>query len=145
MVLILANLVPLIGAFFFAWKLSEIMVLYWAETTITLLYQCLKHFVVSPMLKILASVFSLATAVGFMAIHFLFIWGIFVNQSFSSGSAIGSNMTEVFDYLLALWPALAALIVSHGYSFSTNFWPRRELFRAKKIKNETPRCKPRGI
>jgi len=137
-VLILANLVPLIGAFLFGWKLSEIMVLYWAETAIILLYQCLKNFVISPILGVLAGIFSLATAGGFMVLHLLFIWEIFVNQSFSSnsGSAIGSNMTEVFDYFLILWPALTALIVSHGYSFFTNFWPRRELFRAKKIETK---------
>jgi len=136
MVLILANLVPLISAFFLGWKLSEIMVLYWAETAIILLYQCAKHFAISKLQGVIACLYSLATAGGFMAMHFLFIWTFFVSQSFNTDSShvLGSSMDDVFNYFSALWFALAALIVSHGHSFFTNFWPRRELYRAQKIR-----------
>jgi len=133
-VLVIANLVPLIGALMFGWELSEIMVLYWAETGVILLYQIAKHFVMSPVLGVLASIFSLASVGAFMAMHLLFVWEIFVKQSFNSDNVMGSDLVEVLEYFGLLSPALAALMVSHGYSFFTNFWPRRELYRINRLK-----------
>jgi len=132
--LVLANLVPLFGALMFGWELSEVMVLYWAETAIILLYQIVKHCAMSPILGLLSGIFSLASVGGFMAIHLLFVWEIFVKQSFNSDNVMGSDLVEVFEYFGVLSPALAALMISHGYSFFTNFWPRRELYRINKLK-----------
>lgn len=132
--LVLANLAPLIGALMFGWDLSEIMVLYWVETAVLLLYQIAKHLTISPVLGLLASLFSIASAAGFMALHFLFIWNIFVAGGFASGQVRDSELSEVFDYIALLWPAIVALIISHGYSFYSNFWPRRTLYRQGKIK-----------
>ncbi len=132
-VLVLANLVPLVGALFFAWSLSEIMVLYWVETGVILLYHLVKFIVVSPLKGVFKSLIALAQVGGFMAIHFLFVWEFFVRQGTGSEPLLGSTVSEVASYLSALWPALIALVVSHGYSFFVNFWPKRGLFKKQRL------------
>lgn len=124
--LIVANLVPILGVFFFAWDLGSTMVLYWAETAIILLFSVLKGIVKNKLIGVFAGVFSIAHAGCFMAIHFLFIWTIFVQQAFGDGSQYDQSTATVFAYLLALWPALLALLVSHAYSLKVNFFDRRD-------------------
>ena len=133
--LIVANLVPLLGVFLFNWDLGSTMVLYWAETAIILFYTVAKGIVANKILGIIGGVFTISHAGAFMAIHLLFIWTLFVQQTVD-GDSFGSQSTaEVFAYLAALWPALLSLFISHGYSFKTNFLDKRHR-SPKKSKNE---------
>lgn len=121
--LILANLVPVAGAVYLDWNLGEVMVLYWAESGIIGLFNIAKMAVISGWLALLSGTFFLAHYGAFMAVHFLFIWGIFVK---GLDDTAGGDLVEVGQMFVQLWPALAALFVSHAISFFRNFIGRRE-------------------
>jgi hypothetical protein len=122
--LILANLVPLVGAAFWGWELSDVMVLYWAESAIIGFFNICKIAVIGRWAALLAGPFFAGHFGGFMAVHFLFIYGIFVEGMQDGGS--GGDLAEVGQLFFDLWPALLALFLSHGYSFFVNFLGRQE-------------------
>ena len=61
---------------------------------------------------------------GFMAIHFLFLYTIFVKPE--TGMVSGDDLADVTQLFVTLWPALAALFISHAFSFYKNFLGRHE-------------------
>ncbi len=126
--LIAANLVPLLGVLFDGWKLEEIMVLFWAESAVIGFYTLLKMAVVGKWLAPFAGIFFVGHFGGFMAIHFLFIYQLFVRgiQARGPGPGAVEALTSLFT---PLWPALLALFVSHGISFALNFLGQREYRR----------------
>jgi hypothetical protein len=131
--LILANLVPLAGAAFLGWSLSDVMVLYWAESAIIGFYTLCKIAVIGRWAALLAGPFFIGHFGGFMAVHFLFVYGIFV-EGMQDGSS-GGDLREVAALFASLWPALLALFISHGYSFFANFLGRQE-YRARTVRDQ---------
>jgi hypothetical protein len=131
-VLVAANLVPVLGVLLWGWRLADVMVLYWAESAIVAFYTLLKMGVVGRWLAIPGGVFFLGHFGAFMAIHFLFLYEIFVRGLHAGGREppLRDALTEVF---LPLWPALLALFVSHGVSFAANFLGRHE-YRSASLK-----------
>ncbi|MGH1541780.1 MAG: DUF6498-containing protein [Arenicella sp.] len=129
--LIVVNLIPLLGAYFFNWQLDEIMVLYWSETLILLLFQSVRNIIISPVAGLLLSVFNSVQIMGFMAIHFLFIWVLFVQGVQSSSLKLDESLTTVVNYLVALWPAFLGLFISHGYSLFIHFFKASHANQAK--------------
>lgn len=123
LMLIIANLVPVAGTVYLGWQLSDVMVLYWAESAIIGFYNVCKLAVISRWMALFSGTFFIAHFGAFMAVHFLFIWGIFV-KGFDDST--GGDLGEVGQLFIELWPALLALFVSHGISFFTNFIGRRE-------------------
>ena len=122
--LIIANLVPLLGSLFFGWRLADVMVIYWAESAIIGFYNILKIAWISGWLVIPAGALFIGHFGAFMAVHFLFIYGFFI-EGFQNTSS-GGDLLEVMQLFLDLWPALAALFISHGISFVRNFIGKRE-------------------
>ena len=124
LILIIANLVPVVGAVFWNWDLGHVLVLYWAESAIIGFYNLCKIIVIGKYLAILAGPFFLAHFGAFMAVHFLFIYTIFIKgpEGWNSGTELG----DVAKMFAALAPALIALFLSHGYSFLVNFLGRKE-------------------
>jgi Family of unknown function (DUF6498) len=127
--LIAANLLPLAGVLFGGWKLQEVIVLFWAESAVIGFYTLLKMAVVGKWWALFAGAFFAGHFGGFMAIHFLFIYEMFVRGLHPRGSEPGAveALTRLFT---PLWPALLALFLSHGFSFGLNFLARREYRRA---------------
>ena len=123
--LVLANMVPLAGAAFWGWSLGLVMVLYWAESAIIGFFNLGKIIVVGRWMALFAGPFFLGHFGGFMAVHFLFLYTIVVEGAFSDPAASGS-LGAVGMLFMDVWPALAALFLSHGYSFFRNFIGRRE-------------------
>lgn len=123
--LIAANLVPLAGAAFLGWKLSDVMVLYWAESAIIGFFNLCKIAVIGRWFALAAGPFFLGHFGGFMAVHFLFVYTIFVKGPDHVDSG-GGDLAEVAGLFLVLWPALLALAISHAYSFFNNFLGRGE-------------------
>jgi hypothetical protein len=122
--LIAANLLPLFGVLLFNWDLGAIMVLFWAESGIIASYHLLKIWVVRRWVVLLIGPFFIGHFGAFMAVHFLFIYGIFIEGLDNKGP--GDSLAEVGQLFIELWPALLALTISHGISFISNYIGRRE-------------------
>jgi hypothetical protein len=124
LMLIVANLVPVAGTVFFGWDLSDVMVIYWAESAVVGLFNLAKIIVIGRWAALFAGPFFLGHFGGFMAVHFLFIYSIFVEGPGSEGA--GGELSSVMALFVGLWPALLALFLSHAYSFFANFLGKRE-------------------
>lgn len=123
--LVAANLVPLAGVLFAGWRLDQVLVLFWAESAVVAFYTLAKMAVVGRWLAIPAGLFFLAHFGAFMAIHFLFIYELFVRGIGAAGREPGAYQV-LADVFMPLWPALLALFLSHGVSFAMNFLGRKE-------------------
>ena len=125
LLLIAANLLPIVGALFWDWELAMIMLLYWAESAVIGFFNLLKMIVIGKWSALITGPFFVGHFGGFMAVHFLFLYSFFIEGP-ASDSATAGNLSDVASLFIAMWPALLALFVSHGYSFFHNFLGRRE-------------------
>ncbi len=132
--LIIANLVPVAGTLFLDWNLSDVLVLYWAESAVIGLFNIGKIIVIARWGALFAAPFFAGHFGGFMAIHFLFIYTIFV-KGLQGMNDPGGDLADVARLFVGLWPALAALFVSHGYSFFSNFIGRGE-YRTRTVSSQ---------
>ncbi len=123
--LIVANLIPVAGTVFLDWNLGDVMVLYWAESAVVGFFNLLKIIVIGRWAALFYGPFFVGHFGGFMAVHFLFIYTIFVT-GLKDDMSITGDLSQVQQLFIALWPALAALFISHAYSFFHNFIGRRE-------------------
>lgn len=133
LMLIVANLVPVAGTVFFGWRLSDVMVLYWAESAIIGIFNLFKIIVIGRWGGLFAGLFFLGHFGGFMAVHFLFVYTLFVEGL--QGTGPSGDLAEVWALFVGLWPALLALSLSHGYSFFVNFLGRRE-YRQRSVRDQ---------
>lgn len=117
--LIGANLLLLAGVLLFGWDLGIIMVLFWAESGIIGAYHLLKLGITYRWLTLLLGPLFVGHFGTFMAVHFLFIYSLFI-EGFS-GDGPGDSLIEVGQLFYTLWPALLALFISHGISFVIHF------------------------
>jgi hypothetical protein len=132
--LILANLMPVAGTVFLGWKLSDVMVLYWAESAVIGFFNVCKIAVIGRWAALAAGPFFVGHFGGFMAVHFLFIYSIFVEGP-QSGMSSGGDLGTVVQLFIGLWPAVAALFFSHAFSFFANFLGRYE-YRGRTVKKQ---------
>lgn len=123
--LIAANLVPLTGVLLGQWKLGDVMMLFWSESAIIGLYTALKMAVAGKWAALFAVPFFVGHFGGFMAVHFMFVYGLFLD-GFAGGGPGPGVRAELISVFVPLWPALAALFASHGVSFAVNFLGQRE-------------------
>jgi hypothetical protein len=122
--LIAANLVPIAGTLLWGWDLAHVMVLYWAESAVIGLFNLAKIAVISRWMALLAGPFFISHFGAFMAVHFLFLYALFIEGP--RGFESGHQLADVAQLFIALWPALAVLFLSHAYSFFSNFLGRAE-------------------
>jgi hypothetical protein len=122
--LVAANMVPLVGVLFFGWDLSSVMVLFWAESAVIAFYTALKMAFVGSIGAFFAVPFFVGHFGGFMAIHFLLIYMLFIRGTGTAPEpAVLETLRVIFTPLVI---PIAALFISHGISFVTNFIGRRE-------------------
>ena len=126
--LIGANLVPLAGVLLFGWDLASVMVLFWAESVVIGFYTALKMAIVGNVLALVAVPFFVGHFGGFLAGHFLLIYSFFIRGADATGPAPGA-WEALRGIFIPIWPALAALFISHGQSFVENFLGRGEYAR----------------
>jgi len=126
-VLIIANLVPLYGAYAWGWSVGELMLLYWSESAIIGFFNILKMVLSSngpisfsgskiPLfipLKLFYIPFFTVHYGGFMLGHLVFIVTLFV-KDFSVG------------LLLTVLIGMVSLFISHGLSFFMNYVGKKE-------------------
>jgi uncharacterized protein DUF6498 len=123
--LVLANLLPLFGVLLAGWRLEQVMLLFWAESGVIAFYTLLKMAIVGRWLAIVAGPFFLAHFGAFMAVHFLFIYELFLRGPRHAGPEPRA-LEALAGVFAPLWPALLALLVSHGISFAVNYLGRAE-------------------
>ncbi|MFC1720123.1 DUF6498-containing protein [Pseudomonadota bacterium] len=134
LLLVIANLVPVAGTLFLGWSLSDVLVLYWAESAVIGLFNICKIIMISKFMALFAVPFFIGHFGAFMAVHFLFIYTIFV-KGIQGMNDSANDLADVARLFIGLWPALAALFVSHAYSFYTNFIRRPE-YRRRTVGNQ---------
>ncbi|MGD0993011.1 MAG: DUF6498-containing protein [Gemmatimonadales bacterium] len=125
MVLLAANLVPLVGVVAFHWTVLSVLLLYWFENVVIGAFNVLKMAFADP--KSLASDAIKLFLIPFFIIHygmFAFVHGMFILAFFG-------HMTRGFPGPATFWAALhdagvgwgvVAIVVSHGFSFVHNYW-----------------------
>ena len=123
--MIAANVLPLAGVSFFGWDLASVIVLYWAESAVIAFYTVLEIAMVGRFAALFEVPFFIGHFGGFMAGHFLLIYALFVRGVDATGPAPGVR-EALLGIFGPLWTSLAALFISHGVSFFTNFVGRRE-------------------
>ena len=123
--LMVANLIPLGGVLILDWDLGEVITLFWAENAVIGFYNLLKLVAVARWGALFFGPFFLGHYGGFMAAHFLFIYELFV-RGIEQSAPEAQVLTALGDLFLPLWPALLALVASHGISFYSNFLKREE-------------------
>jgi hypothetical protein len=122
--LIAANMVPLVGVLFLGWDLSSVMVLFWAESAVIAFYTALKMAYVGSVAAFFSVPFFVGHFGGFMAGHFLLIYMLFIRGTGTAPEpAARETLRVIFSPLVV---PIAALFISHGISFVTNFIGRRE-------------------
>lgn len=122
--LVVANLVPLAGVLLFGWDLGSIMVLYWIESGVIAFYTVLKIAIVGKLAALVAVPFFIGHFGGFMTGHFLLIYALFLRGNSAGWTpGVGAELSAIF---IPIWTSIAALFISHGISFYTNFLGQRE-------------------
>jgi len=124
-ILVAANLVPLLGIVFWDWDAFLLLVLYWMETAVIGFWTMMMIAVapqdaIGPKARKTSRLFLIPFFIVhsgiFMGVHFLFLWELFAGDwarrvhgpmQFASVIIVGAG----------LWIPLAALFVSRGFSF----------------------------
>jgi hypothetical protein len=125
--LVFANLVPVAGVLFLGWDLGTIMLLYWAESGVIAFYTAIKIAIVAKLGAIAAVPFFIGHFGGFMAAHFLLVYGLFLRNVEWQAMGTSDALRAIF---IPIWGSIAVLFISHGVSFYTNFLGEREYERA---------------
>ncbi len=125
--LVLANIVPLLGAIFFDWHTGEILVLYWAENLVIGLYHIIKMLTAplgpNPNQNMSDQVVKLITT-GFFALHYGFFCvghGVFV--------FVLTAFTDEKVSFLTIVLGLFTLFISHGISLLNNYFGKKEYLK----------------
>ena len=120
--LVLANLVPLLGVLLFEWRVLDILMLYWAENVVIGVVNVLRMSVCRSGMKFFLIPFFIVHYGFFCYGHLLAMTGIF-SKSMGTATAwpyfFGMPLADAWKS--PLWIALAAIAVSHMFSFFTNF------------------------
>ena len=113
-VVVLANLVPVIGVFYFDWEIFTIFFLYWMETAVIGFYNVLKMRVAKRSSReppILLIPFFMLHYGGFMTAHGVFIIVLFLKPESPSDLVVALG-----GWWLTLAVALVTLFIEHGYA-----------------------------
>jgi hypothetical protein len=130
LILVAVNLIPLGGVIFFGWQVFPIMFLFWLENVAVGVFNVAKMLLAcGPGSHVGVKLFL----VPFFTVHygiFTLVHGAFVFAMFGAewrGGGFGSGPSPSFDRVQDLviqqhlgW-AVLALVVSHGFSFVTNY------------------------
>lgn len=146
-VLIAANLLLLVGVLYWGWRIGDVVILYWVENLVIGAMHVLRILFASPeqvrkaprgsqftdgewfWAKAALAGFFLAHYGAFCAAHGVFLASLFPQQGASGAEReIWQVVTGMLREPGAL-AAIAALVISHGYSFARNYIGREEYRR----------------
>ena len=143
--LIVVNLIPLIGVFYWDWDVGSVVILYWSENLVIGFYTIVKMLALSPMGGAFTSLFFLVHYGGFCAVHGLFVLAmtqpempeVLSDMNWPFVFVFVELLVKVITYVLSMAPqewliGFAALFVSHGLSLVLNYFRGGE-FRTQTI------------
>ena len=118
--LIAANLLPVLGVLFWDWDVFSIMFLFWCENVV------IGFFGVARTVKVggvLLAAFFMVHYGGFMMGHLMVLIALFADEPDAIARS-GQSFLDIFD----IWTVavIAMLFVSHGWSYVENFLGKRE-------------------
>ena len=124
MVLVAANLVPLVGVLAFHWTVFSVLLLYWCENVVVGAFNVLRMVAASPR-NVAADVGKLFL-IPFFVVHygmFAMVHGIFVLALFGPGGRVSPSPAL---FLAAVRGAgigygALAIVLSHGFSYLHNY------------------------
>lgn len=127
-----ANLLPLIGVALWGWKLFDLIVIYWLETLVIGGFGIAQMALTTGWFALFVVPFFIVHFGGFMTGHFVFLNAMFGDRS---GSLLAGIPDKLRDMIVTdgLWVALIGLAISHGLGFLFRFlipWVR-ELWRPR--------------
>jgi len=124
-VLVGLNLMPLAGVLVEGWRVSDLILLYWAENVLIGLYQVLRIRAAASMEDKPTTIFMFLGHYGlFCALQGGFIADAILGQGPGAGGVLGAVWASLGDISSAM--AVLALAASHGYSYVRNYLGRRE-------------------
>jgi len=125
--LILSNLVPLVGVWFFGWSRWSIVFLYWMESAVIGIYTILKMIMAKGVakkpvtglgrLRLFLIVFFMIHFGGFMMVHLALLTGAHMLITTIAGT--GESTSSMFSIMLS---GGLSMFLSHGVSFVMNYW-----------------------
>lgn len=131
-VLIIANMLPVIGVSYFGWSLGEAMLVYWLENVIIGIMNVFKMAIVGLFQRSFGMVFAIPFFIMhygiFTAVHGAFVVG--VSTMDSTGKLHGTLEDFLFSLdLQSVCLTIIAIAASHFFSFVYNFIGKREYQR----------------
>ncbi len=134
LVLVATNLLPLAGVLFLDWDVGALVVLYWSENLVIGFYTILKFITLKGILAVFPSLFFIIHYGGFCAVHGLFVVSLLFDEPIRFGEdepwplflVFIQLLLDVVEQVFAMAPsawivAFIGLMISHGYSFVSNF------------------------
>ncbi len=128
--LVAANLVPLAGVVWWDWDVFFLLLLFWSENVVIGIFGIARMIVAGKTESVAESlflpVFFLLHYGGFMFGHFMVLFGMYEGSVAPAGEHL-----EPRDYYGLIveklnWVPVAALFISHGWSFVENFMGGQE-------------------
>jgi hypothetical protein len=143
LILLAANLVPLIGVLAWGWDAFVLLVLYWLETAVVAFWTVLRIATMrrgslgalkfdhqpGPASPIAMAAFITLHAGIFMGVHFMFLWTLFSGEWSKKIHGVGAFIDQLVIGT-DLWIPLAVLFIVHGALMGFNavkpmLWRRR--------------------
>ncbi len=133
LVLIGANLVPLVGVLAFQWTVFSVLLLYWCENVVIGGFNVLRMLVATP--RNVAADAGKLFLIPFFTFHygmFAFVHGVFVLALFGPGGNASPNPARFLEAVRAagVGYGVLAIVLSHGFSFVHNYLAGGEYRRA---------------
>jgi len=135
--LLLANLVPLYGAFFLNWSVFSIMLTYWLESAVIGIYTVRKMKKAggrTPNNLFLSDPFQKYTSFNLLdslAVFFMFHYGAFmIGHLFFLAIFFGSSQVSI----LGIFLSIISLFISHTISYYHNYIGKAEYLQASLIR-----------
>ncbi|MEA3166845.1 MAG: hypothetical protein QOJ26_1719 [Thermoplasmata archaeon] len=117
-VLVAANVVPLVGVLFLGWDLGVILLLYWAESAVILVFSLAKLAMTAGWAALFLIPFFVVHAGLFMGVHLTFLVLLFVHEPDAGWGAMARDLAI----------GLVAFALSHAFSFWANHRGRDEAY-----------------
>lgn len=121
--LVAANMLPIFGVLLWDWNVFAILFLFWCENVVLGVFGIAKTAVFARQFHKAGGLFLAA----FFTVHYGgFMLGhlTVLTKLFSESRNMAVSVREVLDFWT--WIAIGALVVSHGWSFVTNFLANKE-------------------